>query len=181
MAHGIDHRPVQASKPPLSISRRSSFDPPAADRPFLRAMLDYLVERAAAWMRFNGLQARGCSLSMRYGDYECANGRSSLHRPTDREDVLKEVARERFEILYQRRLPLRLIGIELAPLAPVDKQMPLFPDPDAERAARLSACKDAIHERFGFTALLNGSSLLLAEQMERDRENFRMRTPCLTR
>jgi DNA polymerase-4 len=181
MAHGIDHRPVHASKPPQSISRRSSFDPPAADRAFLRAMLDYLVERAAAWMRFNGLQAHGCTLTMRYGDYECVNGRCSFHLSTDQEDIVKAAVRERFEGLYQRRLPLRLIGIELAPLSQVDRQMPLFPDPDVQRAARLAACKDSIHQRFGFTSLLTGSSLLLAERMERDRENFRMRTPCLTR
>jgi DNA polymerase-4 len=180
-AHGIDPRPVQARKLPQSVSRRTSFDPPVADRAFVRAMLDYLLERAAAWMRFHDRAAKGFVLTLRYGDYQSAEGRGIFRRATDRDQELKEAARERFEMLYQRRLPLRLLGVELTPLTPREAQPALFPDPDDERARRLAACKDAIRSRFGFTALLSGSALLLAEKLERDRENFRLRTPCLTR
>jgi DNA polymerase-4 len=180
-AHGIDPRPVEPRKMPQSVSRRTSFDPPVADRPFLQAMLDYLLERAAAWMRFHDLAARGFVVTLRYGDYESADGRGTFRRPTNSDQELKEAARERFAALYQRRLPLRLLGVELAPLAPPDCQPVLFPDPNDERARRLAACKDAIHQRFGFTSLLSGSALLLAERLDRDRENFRLRTPCLTR
>jgi DNA polymerase IV len=181
LAHGIDLRPVQPRKPPQSVSRRTSFDPPVADRVFVRAMLDYLLERAAAWMRFHDLAAKGFVLTLRYGDYQSAEGRGTFRHATDRDQELKEAARDRFEVLYQRRLPLRLLGVELTPLALPERHPALFPDPDDERACRLAACKDAIRQRFGFTALLNGSALLLAEKLDRDRENFRLRTPCLTR
>jgi hypothetical protein len=144
-------------------------------------MLDYLVERAAAWMRFQGLAARGLVLTIRYGDYEIAVGREVFRRPTDRERELQEAARDRFGRLYQRRLPLRLAGVELSPLVPPERQPLLFPDPADERARRLAECKDAVRRRFGFTSLLSGSALLLAERLDRDRENFRLRTPCLTR
>ena len=41
---------------------------------------------------------------------------------------------------------------------------------------------NAIRQRFGFMALRSGESLLLSEQgLQHDRENFRLRTPCLTR
>lgn len=180
-AHGIDPRPVEPSKPPQSISRRTSFDPPVADRAFLRAMLDYLLERAATWMRFHDQAAKGFVLIIRYGDYESAEGRGTFRQPTNSDQELKEAARARFEALYQRRLPLRLLGVELAPLSAPDRQPALFPDLDAQRARRLAECKDAIHQRFGFTSLLSGSALLLAERLDRDRETFRMRTPCLTR
>jgi DNA polymerase-4 len=180
-AHGIDRRPVEPRKPPQSVSRRTSFDPPVADRAFLRAMLDYLLERAAAWMRFHDLAAKGFLLTLRYGDYQSAEGRGTFRHATDREQELQEAARERFEVLYQRRLPLRLLGLELTPLKSPERQPALFSDPDDERARRLAACKDAIRRRFGFTALLSGSALLLADKLDRDRENFRLRTPCLTR
>jgi DNA polymerase-4 len=181
LAHGIDLRPVEPRKPPRSVSRRTSFDPPVADRTFAGAMLDYLLERAAAWMRFHDLAAKGFVLTLRYGDYQSAEGRGTFRHATDCDRELKEAARDRFEVLYQRRLPLRLLGVELTPLAPPERQPALFPDPDEERARRLAACKDAIRCRFGFTALLNGSALLLTEKLDRDRENFRLRTPCLTR
>jgi DNA polymerase-4 len=180
-AHGIDVRPVEPRKPPQSVSRRTSFDPPVADLAFLHAMLDYLLERAAAWMRFHGLAARGFLLTIRYGDYASADGRGTFRRPVNEDATLKAAAREKLAAVYQRRLPLRLVGIDLAPLAPPDGQESLFPDPAAERARRLAECKDAVRRQFGFNALFSGSALVLAGQLERDRENFRLRTPCLTR
>jgi DNA polymerase-4 len=180
-AQGIDPRPVEPRRPPQSVSRCTSFDPPIADRVFLRAMLDYLLGRAAAWMRFHSLAARGLVVTIRYGDYESDQGRETFRQPTGSDETLKEAARERFETLYHRRLPLRLLGIELTPLGPPDPQPVLFPDPRAMCARRLDACKDAIRRRFGFTALLSGTELMLAERLDRDRQNFRLRTPCLTR
>jgi DNA polymerase-4 len=184
-AHGIDFRPVEPRKPPQSVSRRTSFDPPRGDREFLRAMLDYLVERAVSWLHFQGLAAKRTEVAIRYGDYETATGHASFSRPADEIRALQEVVGDCFDRLYQRRLPLRLLGVTLAPLVPPDRQLTLIPGfTDEARTTcgrRLAECKDAIRRRFGFTALLNGSALLLANQLERDRENFRMRTPCLTR
>jgi len=188
---GIDHRPVEPHKPPLSVSRRTSFDPPSGERAFLRAMLDYLVERAASWLRFHRLAARAAQVTIRYGDYQTADGRTAFPYPTDRDRDLQEGIRECFERLYQRRLPLRLLGVVLAPLMAPDPQPALFPfspggrgvrgEGDTDRARRLAECKDAIRHRYGFTALLSGSALMLANGLDRDRENFRLRTPCLTR
>jgi DNA polymerase-4 len=180
-ALGRDHRQVVVRRPVHSISRRTSFDPPVGDEDFLGAMLDYLVERAASWIRFQGLAARGLSVLAAYGDYALAQGRESLPRPTQQDDLLKAAARERFHRLYQRRLPLRLLGVELAPLQPAEGHAALFPDPQAERQSRLCACKDAVRRRFGFTALLSGNALWLAQTLDRDRANFRLRTSCLTR
>jgi DNA polymerase-4 len=199
---GLDYRPVEAHKPPLSVSRRTSFDPPSGDRNFLRSMLDYLVERAGSWLRFQRLAARAAVVTIRYGDYQTAEVRTTFHSATDRDQDLQEGIRDCFERLYQRRLPLRLLGVVLAPLIAPDPQPTLFPlmkkgsgvfssdagskktpDPffEEHRARRLAECKDAVRRRFGFTALLSGSALQLADGLDRDRENFRLRTPCLTR
>jgi DNA polymerase-4 len=198
---GIDYRPVEAHKPPLSVSRRTSFDPPSGDRNFLRSMLDYLVERAGSWLRFQRLAARAAVVTIRYGDYQTAEARTTFPSATDRDQDLQEGIRDCFERLYQRRLPLRLLGVVLAPLVTPDPQPTLFPlmkkgsgvfssdtrcemTPDPffnDRARRLAECKDTVRRRFGFTALLSGSALQLADGLDRDRENFRLRTPCLTR
>jgi DNA polymerase-4 len=181
-AHGIDPRPVEPSRPPQSVSRRTSLEPPTADLPFLRAMLDHLLERACSWLRFQGLAARSLGVTLRYGDYESAAGRVPFREATDDEGRLKEAARDRLDRLYQRRLPLRLLGVELTALELANRQPALFPDPEVERRRRLDACKDAIRRRFGFMALISGEALLLsAAGLGHDRDNFRLRTPCLTR
>src|SRR5262249_4266373 len=82
---GIDHRPVEPHKPPLSVSRRTSFDPPSGERWFLRAMLDYLVERAASWLRYHHLVARAAHVTIRYGDYQTADSRTAFPYATDRD------------------------------------------------------------------------------------------------
>jgi DNA polymerase-4 len=180
-ALGLDPRPVVPFKLQQSVGRRTSFDPPVAELSFLRAMLVYLLERSCSWLRFHDLATRGLVLTIRYGDYETAVGRESFRYPITSEAALKEAARDRFARLYQRRLPLRFLGVELTPLAAPDRQPTLFPDPNEERARRLQEVKDAVRHCFGFTALLSGEALVLANRLPRDRENFRMRTPCLTR
>jgi DNA polymerase-4 len=181
LAHGIDPRPVEPDRLPRSIARRTSFDPPLADTEQVRAMLRHLVERATSAMRSRLLWARGLTISVRYGDGRSAEARQRFPRFTDEEGPFLEAATDCLVRLTARRLPLRLVGVELSPLRPADGQGELFVDPDAERARRLLACKDAIRRRFGFMALVPGTSLLLASATEHDRDNFRLRTPCLTR
>jgi DNA polymerase-4 len=180
-ARGIDPRPVEPYRPAQSVSRSTSFDPPACELDFLLAMLRYLLERATSWLRAQGLAARGLLVEARYGDYRGIDSRASLPAPTADDDVLQALARERFGRMYQRRLPLRYLGVELAPLQPAGGQRDLFPEPGAERAGRLTACKDEVRRRFGFLSLFSGSTLVLAEQLDHDRESFHLRTPCLTR
>jgi DNA polymerase-4 len=180
-ARGIDPRPVQPARPPQSVSRCTSFDPPACEVDFLWAMLAHLVERAASWLRLRDLAARGLTVQVRYADGQGADLRAGLPQASNDETVLKAAARERFERLYTRRLPLRLLGAELGPLQAPPAQGDLFPDPAVQKAHRLLACKDAIRARFGFMALVSGSALVVGERVEHDRENFRLRTPCLTR
>jgi DNA polymerase-4 len=181
LARGIDPRPVEPYRPALSVSRCTSFDPPVAELPFLSAMLDHLLERAVSWLRLNDQATRGLLVRIRYADHQSVDSRVSLSRPSDDESELAPLARQRLARLYHRRLPLRLLGVELAPLGPPNRQGELFPDEGRQRARRLRQCKDDIRQRFGFLAVVNGSALELVERLEHDRDNFKLRTPCLTR
>ena len=118
---------------------------------------------------------------MRYGDQQTGEGHASIPQSTDDETLLRKTAQDLLIRNYKRRLPLRLLGIELAPLQLAVNEPLLFPDPLASRIQELAACKDNIRERFGFTSLQNASSLLLDKSLAKDRENYRFRTPCLSR
>jgi DNA polymerase-4 len=181
LAHGIDPRPIQPSRPAQSVSRCTSFDPPISELPFLAAMLDHLTERAASWLRATGQATRGLTVRIRYADHQCVDSRVALPEPCNDEAELLPLARQRLARMYTRRLPLRLLGVELSPLGAPDRQGELFPDEPRERARRLQACKDDIRQRFGFMSLVKGSALELAGRLEHDRDNFKLRTPCLTR
>lgn len=180
MARGHDPRDVRPDRPALSVSRCTSFDPPAAEWPVIAAMLGHLTERAAAWLRRGRMTARGVLVRVRYADHRWADSRVSIDATAD-DDALKRAALTRLERLSGRRLPLRLLGVELSPLGPAGEQGGLFEAEDDERRRRLLACKDEVRERFGFLSLTSGAALELKDRIEHDRDNFRLRTPCLTR
>lgn len=180
-ALGIDHRRVEPFRPAQSVSRCTSFDPPLSEMPILEAMLDHLLERAGSWLRLHDQATRGVLVRVRHADQRWTDSRVSLPRPEDDEGVLKMAARERLGRLCARRVPLRLLGVELKPLTSPDRQGELFPDAEVERKRRLRSCKDEIRERFGFMAVTSGTALELKDRLEHDRDNFRLRTPCLTR
>src|SRR5207302_11473086 len=134
--------------------------------------LDHLLERATSWLRLNNQATRGLTVRIRYADHQSVDSRVSLPRPTDEESELSPLARQRLARLYVRRLPLRLLGVELSPLVSPDRQGELFGDEARQRNARLRECKDEIRQRFGFMALVKGSALELAGRLEHDRDNF---------
>lgn len=181
LARGIDHSTLRIDKPPLTISRRSSFDPPTADPPFLRGMLDYLLARAALEARGRGLSAGLARLHLRYGDFSSAEASRRFDPPVDDDAILGEALRDALEKLSGRRMPLRLVGVELGRLTASPAQASLFPDPDAERRRRLLQSTDAIRERLGFRAVRPGTTLALDQRLDHDRDGYRLRTPCLTR
>ena len=178
---GIDSRPLRTSRNPDSISRCTSFNPPTADQAFLDAMLAHLLERAISWMRFNKLATRCLKIHLRYGDLKDAHNHLNFKTACDSDTLLHQAAKEKLISLFTRRLPLRLLGVELAQLEPASASNLLFIDPEKERADRLAKCKEDIRSRFGFMAVTLGSSLVLAKDLGHDRDNFKLRTPCLTR
>ncbi|MFM7149253.1 MAG: DNA polymerase thumb domain-containing protein [Gemmataceae bacterium] len=181
LARGIDPRPVRPSRPALSISRCTSLDPAMGNPSRLLAMLDHLVERAILPLRENSRATRRVQVRLGYSDFQWVQGGTTLSRPSDEEEVLKAAARDRFKRLFTRRVPLRLIGVELVSLTSTQVQTELFADPSNERKQRLRSCKDEIRRRFGFMSLRGGTSLELMGLLEHDRDNFSLRTPCLTR
>lgn len=178
---GRDDRLLRVEAAPLSVSRRASFSQPTADQPFLLAMLDHLVERALSWSRFHQLAPRGLRVFFCYGDHQECAGNKSFRLPEGREEVLRNAVREMFRGIYVRRLPLRLVGVELGRLEKPSGQPSLFQDPAQAREDRLCAVRDAVRQRFGFMSIVRGNSLLLKEKLSQDRDNFQLRTPCLNR
>lgn len=183
LAAGDDDTLPRVDKPAATLSRGTSLEPPLADRPggHLRALLDYLVTRAALELRARGRLASGLRVHVRYGDYAAADGLAKLSPPANDDATLRAAAHDRLTRVLNRRLPLRYIGVEFTGLAPAAPQLQLFTEPAAERGRKLDACADAIRARFGFLAIRPGATLVLDGQFTHDQENYHLRTPCLTR
>jgi hypothetical protein len=87
-----------------------------------------------------------------------------------------------FAGLYQRRLPVRHLGIELTQFTTADQgQMWLFGEAERSSRRQLRHAVDRVRDRFGFQSLVEGSATHLLDRLDQDRRGFRLRTPSLSR
>jgi DNA polymerase-4 len=182
---GLDDAPVRAQPSLQSISRETSFEPQAdagsQQRAFLRAMLSYLVDRAASELRRQRLASRTVIVRVRHVDGVQGEQRRTRRDATDRTDLLAGTALELLDLLLGRRVLVRLVGVTLTTLTPPGaRQRELFADRESQRG-KLFAAVDAVRARHGFGAVLVGESAALLGQLPHGRHGFRLRTPSLTK
>ena len=185
-SRGDDARPVAPSTVAQSISRETSFDPQLDEQgqqvSFLQAMLAYLVDRAAAELRNQGLASRTVRVRLRHVDGNQQESSRTVAEATDHTNVLCELAFALLgRLLEERRVLVRLVGVTLASLEPRGlAQGSLFAD-EERRNRRLFAAVDSVRERHGFGRLVLGSAARLLGELPHGRNGFRLRTPSLTK
>jgi len=186
-SRGVDEEPVKPGRGPRSVSRETSFDPETADYDVIEGMLFYLLERAAAALRAEGLSARTLSVKIRYADGPGDQRSRTLPRPSARERELFGPARKMFNALFTRRVRLKLIGVALTGLeregggSDGTGQRDLFTEEERSRTASLTAGIDDIRGRFGFKAITAGCSIELLGRYEQNEHGFVLKTPSWTR
>lgn len=182
---GLDEAPVQATPNLQSISRETSFEPSVDDasqqRDFLRAMLGYLLDRTASELRQQQLWCRTVVVRLRHVDGVQDERRRSLPAATDRTDELMALATELLQVLLQRRVLVRLVGVTLTTFARRGAvQGELFAT-SQQKGSKLFAAVDAIRARHGFGVLVVGESAGLLGKLPHGPHGFRLRTPSLTK
>lgn len=185
---GLDDAPVVATRTVRSISRETSFEPRhdagSQERPFLRGMLAYLVDRAATELREQQLQARTVQVRLRHVDGVTGERSRTLGGPamaSDRTDVLTGLATQLLEELLQRRVLVRLVGVTLTALQARGVRQGLLFAAREDAREKLFEAVDAIRRRHGFGALVVGAAGELLGRVPHGRHGFRLRTPSLTK
>ena len=159
LAHGIDERAVVPDHQAKSIGQEQTFDQNVADRPALRAVLLRQVEQVARRLRRHGLQARGVTVKLRFGEFQTITRAATLDQPTDLTDTLWRAARGLFDRWARQHFePVRLIGVQADRLGGEAPQMSLFDDPDRQKRRRLDQTLDRIADRFGPDAIGRGGA-----------------------
>ncbi len=156
LAHGIDHRPVAPDRQAKSIGHEQTFNVDVEDRDEVRRVLLDEVEQVGARLRRHGLQARGVSLKIRFGNFETITRSTTLKQPTNITGELWQAAKGLFKAWSFE--PVRLIGVMAEKLTAGEEHAELFVDQDRERHRRLDEVADRINERFGQTAIRRGDA-----------------------
>ena len=180
-ANGIDNREVELPGAAKSISRETTFGKDTRDRSLLKATLRYLGERVGAELRQQGKQARGITLKLRYADFTTISRRRALNQGTDTDQSIFDTGLKLLnKALSGEKQPVRLIGIGVSNLVEPGKQLDML-DASAQRLEQLNKAIDRIRNKYGFTAIQTGRTLLLKDLFPSSRGGYTLQTPSLSR
>src|SRR5467141_3012462 len=162
-ARGGDSYEFVIDAEPKSISHNHTFGEDTDDTDALSAMLSHLSQKACKRLREAGLATRILTLTIRYAGFETHTRSKTLGEPTRLDSDIFAVFQELFRVHRDPRRKIRLLGVSLSGLTHGNEQLDLL---DAERRARLeklTSAADRLRDRFGFSKVQFGGSLLRDE------------------
>ena len=164
-ARGRDGRRLEgAGRLPKSVSRETTYDEDTIDYDLVRSTLLYLSEKCCSALRKDGLSATKIAVKLRHSDFNTYMKFRSLKTPTDREQVVHDVALDLFERLLDKGVRIRLVGVSLTGLVSASCQGELFVAGKADdpmHSDDLNRSVDVIREKYGFASIRRGSTSAL--------------------
>lgn len=154
LSRGIDDRPVTPDREAKSISHEQTFAVDVGEPDEIRRVLFEQVEQVARRLRKHGLQTKGISLKIRFGNFETISRSATLPQPTDITSELWEHAVAVFNAWPFQ--PVRLIGMSAERLSRAGDDATLFSDPRRERSRNLDRVADQINMKFGKDSIKRG-------------------------
>lgn len=145
-AHGIGSTAITTDWEQKSMSHENTFDTDYTDVDFLHKELVRLTEKTAYSLREDE-KLTGCiTVKIRYSDFETTSRQETVDY-TALDDVLIAKVKDLFNKCYQKKRPVRLLGVRFSQFIPFTMQMSLFEN----NAVKLNLYKavDDIKDRFG--------------------------------
>ncbi len=181
LAGGIDDRKVEPPGAAKSISRETTFGKDTKDRSLLKATLRYLSERVGADLRRRSKQTRCITLKLRYADFTTITRSHTLRQTSDTDQTIFDTGEKLLrKALLAEKQPVRLIGIGVSNLVEPGRQLDML-DPSAQRLEQLNKAIDRIRQKYGFSAIQTGRTLLLKDIFPNDKDGYTLGTPSLSR
>jgi len=163
MARGIDQSPVipyYQPQEPKSMGHEFTFARDVANVDCALATLLSLSDKVARRLRQDGWLAASVTLKLRFADFKTITRSSTLRTPTNWDRAIFAQAKSLLLSAWDRRRPLRLIGVTAGRLIrSTDLQLELFDLERAERYRRVVEAVDRIRDRFGERAIGYAASL----------------------
>ena len=155
-ANGIDNSPVIQYQERKSISTERTFDRDTTDVTKLKTILTAMAQELTYQLR-NGNKLTACvSVKIRYSDFQTYTMQKRIPYSASDHSIFPVVF-DLFRKLYQRRLLVRLIGVNFSHLVEGGHQINLFEDND--KVINLYQAMDRIRKRYGSRAVINASGL----------------------
>lgn len=121
LAWGRDPRPVEPVQRERSIGSDETFPADLDDPAVIRRHLLGLCERTAARIRAAGLAGRTVSIKVRFADFTTITRSTTLTEATDVSRDIYDAAARLYDALGLQRARVRLVGVRVEKLIPVEQ------------------------------------------------------------
>jgi DNA polymerase-4 len=102
-------------------------------------------------------------LKIRFSDFTTSTRSQTLKQPFDSNEIIFSTGTRLLEKLVQiERQPVRLLGIGVSGMVEQGGQIAMLEN-DTQRLTQLNKTIDGIRDRFGFSAIQTGRTLLLRD------------------
>jgi DNA polymerase IV len=155
-ANGIDETPVIPFHEQKSIGTENTFENDTVDISFLYRELVRMTEKIAFDLRDNNKLAGCITIKIRYSDFQTLTMQSTIAYSATDHVLLKKV-KEIFDKLYDRRKPVRLIGVRFTNLVAGSYQINLFEDSQGQ--IELYRAIDSVKRQFGENFLFRAAGI----------------------
>ncbi|MDQ2753060.1 MAG: DNA polymerase IV [Bacteroidota bacterium] len=152
-AQGVSDSEVSNEREAKSISTENTFHEFTDDTNFLLSELVRMTEKIAYELRQDDKITSCISVKIRYNNFETVSRQTSIPA-TFQDDELIPVARQLFNLLYDDKRLVRLIGVRLSDLTSDAMQGNLFTDADKKK--ELYKAIDAVKNKWGNPLLQKG-------------------------
>lgn len=149
-ANGIDLSQVEPYRERKSISTEHTFGQDTIDIPKIHQLLIGMVEKLAFQLRSEQWLTSVVTVKVRYANFDTETKQLRIAY-TSADHTLNATVRELFEKLYQRRMRLRLVGVQLGGLVRGTHQVSMFED--TVEMLNLYQAMDRMKKRYGFTGV----------------------------
>jgi nucleotidyltransferase/DNA polymerase involved in DNA repair len=160
-ARNVDDRPIELERPDaVSYGHQETFAEDTTDRAFVEAILRTLADRAFSRLRADGKQIRTVSVKIRYTDMDDHEAQRSLREPTDIATCVYPLLSQLLDRLWDRRVRLRMVRVELSNIYSGFSQFDLF---GVKRRQRdLAELCETIRRKHGPRAMMRSHDFALS-------------------
>lgn len=156
-AKGIDNRPVVTAREPKSFSQEVTFGQDTTDRDRLDNQLRRQSKHIAASLQKNRLSGSTVKLKLRWPDFSTITRQITLPEPTLDSETIYKFARDLFDRNWDKKTPIRLIGVGVSGLESPSKQLGLWDKVDYTRLAKVEAAIYMVNKKYGADKLHRGT------------------------
>ncbi len=162
-ANGIDNSPVNGEpERAKGYSNSITLEQDVLTTEEACKILLGLADKTASRMRADGLRAYCVGVTVRTNDFKDRSHQRSLDVPTDITSEIFALCRQLFAELWDRRTPIRLLGVSLTNVTgDGGEQLTLFSEDSTkkEKERALDKAVDMIRSKYGSSTIVRGANV----------------------